>query len=104
LYVNANSNTITGDLKKNFLLINAGTPRAAQNQTSYFAKPSEDSGWTNFPSTVKSREWIGIRKVMPRSGNHVMVKIEEMYPVTGRIWYNFYNFTAWTGWKSIVPS
>ena len=104
LYINVNSDISTGGFNKNFLLINAGAIDGVAQQTSYFSKPAEDTDWSNVPDTVKNRAWIGLRTVMRRSQIHAMVKIEEMYPVAGRIWYNFHNSGTWTGWKNITPS
>lgn len=104
LYVNVNSNTSTGGFDKNFLLVNISTVGTESQQTAYFSKPVDDEDWLNIPSDLQGKVWIGIRTVMQRSSIHVMVKVEEMYPVTGRIWYNFYNNGTWTNWKSISPS
>lgn len=35
---------------------------------------------------------------------HSAVKLEELHPVPGRVWYNYYNAGTWTGWKNIVPA
>lgn len=35
---------------------------------------------------------------------HTCVKLEELHPNPGRIWYNYYNSGTWTGWKGISPS
>lgn len=35
---------------------------------------------------------------------HTCVKLEELHPNPGRIWYNYYNSGTWAGWKNISPS
>ncbi|WP_418751074.1 hypothetical protein [Frisingicoccus sp.] len=104
LYTNTNKDIAVGSFRKNFLLIDPQTPLSELHQTAYFSKPAEDADWSEIPTAVKGRVWIGLRTVMRRSPIHVMVKIEEMYPVSGRTWYNFYNNGAWTGWKNITSS
>lgn len=104
LYTNTNKDNTGGSFRKNFLLINAQAPFSEIHQTACFSKPTEDADWSEVPTAVKGKTWIGLRTVMRRGPIHIMVKIEEMYPVTGRIWYNFYNNGSWSGWKNIVPS
>jgi hypothetical protein len=46
---------------------------------------------------------LGVRDVYQISPSHYLVKITEAYPVVGRTWYNFYNVSIWSGWKSVTP-
>lgn len=101
-FVNAENNP---DLfEKNFLLINASQEHGIAQTTTYFSKPEEDSDWQNVPSTLQGRQWVGIRKVYRRNNTHVLVEIVEMYPVSGRTWYIFYNNEKWTSWRSVSPA
>lgn len=40
---------------------------------------------------------------MKRNSIHILVEIHELYPVSGRIWSNFYNNGTWNGWRTITP-
>lgn len=101
MFVNAEDNS---DLfQKNFLLVNLSQYHGNGQITTYFNKPENDSDWSNIPSVLQGREWVGFRIVYRRNSVHILVQIIEMYPVTGRTWYIFYNSGVWTNWKSIVP-
>ena len=48
---------------------------------------------------------FGVRTCQNYDGNNVIVKIEEFYPVPGRIWLRKYVIgTGWDAWKSITPT
>lgn len=55
----------------------------------------------NMPSALDGITTLFYRDVLYRSSAHVLIKITESWPVTGRIWTNFYNTNKWGGWKCI---
>ena len=88
------------DFGKNFLLIKG----VDENKSSYFEKPTDDSGWSGMPVQMIGTTWLGVRDVYIQDDCHYFVKITEFYPVAGRIWTTFYNIDTWSGWKSHTPS
>lgn len=83
--------------KDNLLLVDLINGLSDENKTRVFSKPSENS-------PVDNANFMGIWKCYRRSNIHVLVQLIEMYPVAGRLWFNFYNSGNWSGWKSITPS
>ena len=84
---------------RNFLNVEVNTRYAAKNATAAFDKPASDSGWSNIPSSKVGVAFGGIREVLWVSGSCIMVKIMEFYPYSGVIWTNYYNGSAWAGWR-----
>lgn len=74
-------------------------------KNAYFSKPVDDSAWKQecIPTSMQGKLWIGYRIVMKRNSIHILVEIHELYPVSGRIWSNFYNNGTWNGWRTITP-
>lgn len=96
---------IGSTFNKNFLNIDTSNKKSGYHQPSYFSMPANREGWTNYPSSLPTdKSFVGLRSVYWRSGSNIMVEIHEMWPVTGRIWTDFYNSGTWTGWKSITPT
>ena len=57
------------------------------------------------PSALSEVTCVVYRTVFFSSSTvHTCVKLEELHPNSGRVWYNYYNSGTWTGWKSITPS
>lgn len=64
-------------------------------------------------SPIKTGAFYTYREVffIPNQGivgntyGKTIIRLTEVYPVSGRIWTNVYNtdFNDWTGWKSITP-
>lgn len=88
---------------KNFLAIYLPAHENRLNAANYFSKPAEDSEWRNIPSTMTGKLWLGYRAPQRMGGTNELVVIMEHYPVSGRIWTNYYNSGTWQGWKSIAP-
>lgn len=86
---------------KNFLAFDPNNAQASQNKHYIFDKAANDDSWSEVPGEVNAYEWIGIRDVYVRHQNQAFVKIIEWYPNPGRLWFNFYNFGSWTGWRKI---
>lgn len=104
LYTQANGldggQTFGGD----FLLMNPTDPGSVWHQASFFGVEPGNVGWVNVPPGIdRNQSWVGIRYVLWRNEYHIMVELHEMYPVTGRLWFNFYNYGAWMGWRYITP-
>jgi hypothetical protein len=85
------SNNLAGTAPTNLLLIGGD-----YNKRTYL----NASNYTNSPVAGFV---VGVRNVYEISTSHYLVEIKECYPVAGRIWNNFYNVSAWTGWKSTTP-
>ena len=104
LLINAHTDIRNGStFGKNFMLLSAATPGGTGQISAYFEKPVEDGEWQNTPSTMKGKLWLGYRQVYRRDSDHAMIQIVELYPTPGRNWYNFYNVSTWSGWKTITP-
>ena len=84
---------------KDFLNVEFSTRYAAKNATVAFDQPASDSGWSNIPSSKVGVAFGGIREVLWVSGSCIMVKLTEFYPYSGVIWTNYYNGSAWAGWR-----
>lgn len=81
--------------KENLLTISVSKEKHDANKTRLFLNPT-----TNSPITGT---FFGVWRCLWFDTSHVLVKAEEFYPVQGRVWTNFYNTSAWSGWKSITP-
>lgn len=108
LFTPAHGDTSGNSFGKNFLNVSLTNPKSVLNQSSYFSKIPDDSGWSNVPPPMVSstNTWIGYREVLYRNNIHVMVRITELYPIYGRVWTHFYNSVGWSspGWKVITPT
>lgn len=60
--------------------------------------------FTGMPTVLQNKTCILYRSVLYATTGHALVRMEEGYPVAGRIWTNFYNYGTWTGWKCTTPS
>lgn len=88
---------------KDFLSIYLPAHENRLNAANYFSKPAADSEWTNVPTELSGKMWIGYRAPQRMGGTNELIVIMEHFPVAGRIWTNYYNSGAWQGWKSITP-
>lgn len=86
---------------KNFLQIDTDLLNAPCHADAYFNMTST-SGWSNLP--VSSTPFKGYRKVIFINSSNIFVVILEAAPTVGRIWVNFYNGSAWSGWKKLTPA
>ena len=84
---------------KNFRNVDTNTMYAAGNAEAYFEKPASDSSWSNIPTARTGTAWTGLRRVIWISGTSILILIIEMVPQAGRIWTNYYDGSAWTGWR-----
>ena len=103
----------SGESFNNDLLhINFDDINASCHKSSYFAIASVDdmnNNWLGLNDEMKnivtsSGGFIGYREVYYRNKYHVMVKLTEMYPSSGRTWTNFFNYSDWTGWNVLRNS
>lgn len=75
------------------------------NATVWFWKRSnQDSLWSNFPSEVANRDWIGLRMVFPKGGGYGLVMVLEAHPVPGRLWFMYKGSGGWTSWYKLTPT
>lgn len=81
---------------KNFLAVSLDNPYDVKNTEVKFYQRSAEAGWTNSP--LGTSALLGVRRVMILGPTWYAVTIQEFYPVAGRLWTNFYNYNAWTGW------
>lgn len=88
---------------KDFLSIYLPAHENRLNAANYFSKPAADSGWSNIPTELSGKLWLGYRAPQRMGGTNELVVIMEHFPVSGRIWTNYYNSGTWQGWKSITP-
>ncbi len=82
-------------LKDNLLMVDLSNRYGDENKTRFFSSPTYNA--PVFGS------FIGVWTCYWRNSSHIFVELKEFYPMTGRVWSNFYNVSAWTGWKSITP-
>ena len=103
VYVNLDVSKEGESFTKNLLLINTGNPKDKINATATFYIPKDKNTWKNLPSEWgDGSEIIGLREVVIHGTEHAYVKITEFHPHNGRIWSNFFNAGAWSGWKVLV--
>ena len=88
---------------KDFLSIYLPAHENRLNAANYFSKPAADSEWTNVPTELSGKMWLGYRAPQRMGGTNELIVIMEHFPVAGRIWTNYYNSGTWQGWKSITP-
>lgn len=104
LFINAAS-TDGSSFSYDLLNVTPSLNNTRFQKNAYFSKPVDDSAWKQecIPASMKGKLWIGYRIVMKRNSIHILVEIHELYPVSGRIWSNFYNNGTWNGWRTITP-
>lgn len=100
-YASVNGNSFS----KNFLQVGSAMKQPSQ-KGAYFVKTSTDTDWSDAPSALADKAWIGYRIVYTPNNIHYLVVVIEVYPVAGRIWSNHYqkDINKWDGWKSVTPS
>ena len=81
--------------KDNLLFVSLSIENHDANKTRLILNPTENSPVTG--------TFLGIWQCYWFDNAHLFVKVEEFYPLCGRIWTNFYNTENWSGWKSITP-
>ena len=91
--------------QKDFFLLSSSGQSA--NRASYFSINDQNrSQWKEIPTTLPANGPIlGYREVFYMDDSpHAMVKVTELFPVTGRQHFAFYNISTWSAWKSLTPS
>ena len=91
--------------QKDFFLLSSSDQSA--NRASYFSINDQNrSQWKEIPTTLPSEGTIlGYREVFYMDDSpHAMVKVTELFPITGRQHFAFYNINVWSSWTSIAPS
>ncbi len=81
--------------KENLLQVSLSIKKHDANKTRLILNPTINSPITD--------NFLGVWKCCWYDNAHVFVKIEEFYPLCGRVWTNFYNTEKWSGWKSVTP-
>lgn len=79
-------------------LLNVDTTGNSSSNRKYLFETDDASKYINSP--VNSGTFIGKREVIFMYPKRLLVKITEFYPLQGRIWYNHFNVTDWSGWRS----
>lgn len=98
------------EANKNMLLVDAGNVNGESNKSGYFSiNDSNRSEWRGLSSLMpQSGSFIGFREVYPKQvildKQHILIKITEMYPVSGRQYFCFYNYGSWGNWTVISPT
>lgn len=98
------------EANKNMLLVDAGNVNGESNKSGYFSiNDSNRSEWRGLSSLMpQSGGFIGFREVYPKQvildKQHILIKITEMYPVSGRQYFCFYNYGSWGNWTVISPT
>lgn len=102
--VNAVSGTDGKSFNKNFLLISTNRTDDV-NKSAYFEiNDSNRNQWNGVPTTFPpSGTVLGLRQVLILSDSHIMVKVTELYPMSGRQHFSLYNVSSWNEWKAISP-
>lgn len=81
--------------KDNLLQIAASNKDHDSNRTRLVLNPATGS--------PVSGTLLGVWRCYWYDNAHVFVKLEELHPIAGRVWTNFYNTGKWEGWKSVTP-
>lgn len=85
----------------NPLLISLSNPDDVSNQPGKIvADAGPLNGYDNLPSAWTSGPVFAFRVMQVLSSNHAAVWLFESFPQR-RIWANFYNIGAWSGWEQI---
>lgn len=83
----------------NLLQVSLDNRDAEINKPCKIATTNAGSLDNRAPGMPSSGAYIAMREVHWFGSTHVLVVITEAYPVSGRIWANFYNTGAWDGWQ-----
>lgn len=96
---------------KDFLNVDFAKRTGAANATAVFGfGASAISQWSHVPndSEIQAHGWIGCREVYYLNSNWALVKITEISPLAGRIWYichGLYNGEyTWGKWRYLNPT
>ena len=92
--------------KKDFMYISTSNRYVNVNKTAYFLKPADSTDWVNIPTGMpRNTDVYGIREVIYCDSNLILVKITEIYPVSGRQYLNAYRGSehTWGTWYVITP-
>lgn len=90
---------------KSCLEISFTTPDSLLNKKYKVSQDKSRAHLAGMPSALADVTCVVYRNVFfSGSTVHIGVKLEELHPVPGRVWYNYYNAGTWTGWKSHTPS
>lgn len=100
--VNAVNGTDGKSFNKNFLLISTNRTDDV-NKSAYFEiNDANRTQWNNIPTTFPpSGTILGLRQVLILDDGHAMVKVTELYPMSGRQHFRFYNINSWNAWTVI---
>ena len=64
---------------------------------------------TNMPDIISDKTSMIFRDVFYRSNGNILIRLLELYPVAGRVWYNGMTkssstgLTSWSGWSCSQP-
>jgi hypothetical protein len=88
-------------LKTNLLDVDLKNPLSSKNKAHKIGV-NDASTLSNSPITTGAffGEWEYTFHTISGDKSRAFVKITEYYPINGRIWFNHYNWTAWTGWRN----
>lgn len=90
------------------LLTIGSEDRTERLKRAYFAVYKDEiDQWTNIPpGLITTTVSICLREVFWFSSSVVMVKITELHPKPGTIYYRTYNTDKWNedGWKVVSPT
>lgn len=99
----ANGNISNTPMKTDMLDIDLTDPGSYKNRKSRISV-GDVSTLTNspFPSGAFYGTWECEFHTLhtDKTKARVMVKVTEYYPTLGRVWYNHYNWSKWTGWRN----
>lgn len=97
------TNVLPGILKTDMLDVDFTNSTADKNKVHRIGT-ADASKLINSPITSGNfyGKWECIFYGVGSGGYRLMVKITEFHPVPGRVWFNHYNWTAWTGWQKLV--
>lgn len=100
--VNAVNGTDGKSFNKNFLLISTNRTDDV-NKSAYFEiNDANRTQWNDIPTAFPpSGTILGLRQVLILDDGHVMVKVTEFYPMSGRQHFRFYNIDSWNAWTVI---
>ena len=77
------------------------------SKTAYFLiNKSDESQWKNIPpGLLTTSVSVGLREVLRYSSTVTMVRVTEIYPKPGTMYFRSYNNGEWNdgGWKTITP-
>lgn len=95
-YIWATNNEIPGPLYVN---LNVSDDYYNKKMVLYQDAGNSESWYLSVPKKLEGKTMLAYRDVLYASPNRVMVVLTEAYPVSGRVWTNFYDYENWSGWK-----